>query len=58
MPESMGRSFDDRIMKSPLTVGRPRKEPGPDVHNSPVAAPDDPLRYIPSNSKKMTQKGE
>lgn len=58
MTEQMGRSFDDKILKSPLTVGRPRKEPGPDVNNSPVMAPDDPLRLIPANSKKAGQRGE
>lgn len=55
MPESFGKNFDDRILKSPLTVGRPKKEPGPDVNNSPVFAPDDPLRIIPANSKKATR---
>ena len=49
---SMGDTFDDKILKSPLTVGRPRNEPGPAVYNSPVMAPDDPLKYIPGNSKK------
>jgi hypothetical protein len=58
MPESMGKNFDDRILKSPLTVGRPRKEPGPDVNNSPVAVPDDPLRIIPDNSKRMTRRDD
>jgi hypothetical protein len=52
MPEKMGKSFDDKILKSPLTVGRPKNEPGPEVHNNPVAAPSDPLKFIPGNSKK------
>ena len=51
MPEKMGKNFDDEMMKSPITVGRPRNEPGPDVHNNPVAAPDDPLRFIPENAR-------
>jgi len=54
MPEKMGKSFDDSILKSPLTVGRPKNEPGPDVHNNPVAMPDDPLSILPKNSKKGT----
>ena len=52
MPNSMGRSFDDEMLKSPLTVGRPKADPGPDVHNNPVARPEDPLKLIPGNSKK------
>lgn len=52
MPERMGKTFDDKMLKSPLTVGRPGAEPGPDVHNNPVAMPDDPLRIIPGNSRK------
>lgn len=56
MPERMGNTFDEEILKSPLTVGRPRMEPGPEVNNSPVAQPDDPLRLIPANSKTMTKK--
>jgi len=50
MPEKLGDTFDDRILKSPLTVGRPTNEPGPDVRNNPVAAPADPLKLIPGNS--------
>jgi len=50
MPEKFGNNFDDRILKSPLTVGRPTNEPGPDVRNNPVAAPADPLKLIPGNS--------
>lgn len=56
MPEKMGRSFDEDILKSPLTVGRPGREPGPEVHNSPVAQPADPMKYIPGNSRKMGRK--
>lgn len=52
MPNSMGKSFDESILKSPLTVGRPKKEPGPEVHNNPVAAPEDPLGFVPMKSKK------
>jgi hypothetical protein len=57
MPNKMGTAFDDKILKSPLTVARPKKEPGPAVNNSPVMAPDDPLKFIPSNSKKMGKLG-
>lgn len=52
-PEKFGNTFDSDIMKSPLTVGRPGKEPGPEVRNSPVAKPADPLKLIPMNSAKM-----
>jgi hypothetical protein len=52
----MGRTFDDDMLKSPITVGRPRNEPGPEVHNNPVAKPDDPLRLIPENSRKAGTK--
>jgi hypothetical protein len=52
MPGSMGKAFDEEILKSPLTVGRPKNEPGPEVFNNPVAKPDDPLKLLPSNSKK------
>lgn len=52
MPEKMGNTFDSTILKSPLTVGRTGKEPGPDVNNNPVAKPADPLRLIPMNSEK------
>lgn len=57
MPEKMGKAFDDEILKSPLTVGRPGKEPGPDVHNNPVAMASDPLKFLPSNSKTASKKG-
>ena len=56
MPGSMGKSFDEDMMKSPLTVGRPKAEPGPEVHNNPVAMPDDPLKFIPGNSRKAGRK--
>jgi hypothetical protein len=52
MPDRMGKSFDDEMLKSPLTVGRPRNEPGPEVNNNPVAKPEDPLKYIPGNARK------
>jgi hypothetical protein len=56
MPNGMGNTFDSDMLKSPLTVGAPRKEPGPDVHNNPVAMPDDPLKFIPGNSRKAGRK--
>lgn len=49
----MGNTFDEKILKSPLTVGRPGKEPGPEVRNTPIAMPKDPLGFIPMNSEKM-----
>lgn len=52
MPEKLGRNFDTEILKSPLTVGRPKGEKGPDAENIPVSKPDDPLRLIPGNSRK------
>jgi hypothetical protein len=52
MPEKMGKSLDDKLLKSPLTVGRPKGEKGPDVHNSPVMHPPDPLKFIPGGGKK------
>jgi hypothetical protein len=51
MPEKFGRNFDDEMLKSPLTVGRPGREPGPDVHNNPIARPTDPMKFIPGNSR-------
>ena len=51
-----GINFDDSILKSPLTVGRPGNEPGPEVRNTPVAKPGDPLGLLPMNSEKMTSK--
>lgn len=55
--EAHGKSFDEKILKSPLTVGRPKNEPGPQVNNSPVFRPDDPLGFIPGNSKKAGKRG-
>ena len=52
MPDRMGKSFDTDMLKSPLTVGRPKNEPGPETNNIPVSKPEDPLRYIPGNSRK------
>jgi hypothetical protein len=43
----MGNTFDEIVLKSPLTVGRVGNEPGPDVNNNPVASPKDPLGLIP-----------
>lgn len=57
MPEAHGKSFDDKVLKSPLTVGRPKNEPGPEVHNSPVFQPHDPLGFIPGNSKRAPKRG-
>jgi hypothetical protein len=51
MPEKFGKNFDDEMLKSPLTVGRPGKEPGPEVNNSPIARPADPMKFIPGNSR-------
>lgn len=48
----MGNSFDSSLLKSPLTVGAPKNEPGPDVNNNPVARPGDPLGLIPEGGKK------
>jgi hypothetical protein len=50
--DKLGQTFDEKILKSPLTVGRTGNEPGPDVRNNPVAMPSDPLKYIPGNSAK------
>lgn len=47
----MGNSFDAKILKSPLTVGAPKNEPGPDVYNNPVAKPGDPLGLLPEGGK-------
>lgn len=57
-PERMGNTFDEEMLKSPITVGRPRNEPGPDVHNNPVARPDDPLRLIPENAHRAGRTNE
>lgn len=48
----MGNTFDSSLLKSPLTVGAPKNEPGPDVNNNPVARPGDPLGLIPEGGKK------
>lgn len=56
MPKAHGKSFDEKVLKSPLTVGRPRNEPGPEIHNTPVFQPADPLGFIPGNSKKAGNK--
>ena len=50
--ESMGNSFDTKVLKSPLTVGRTGNEPGPDVNNNPIAMPKDPLGLIPEGGSK------
>ena len=55
MPEKFANTFDDEILKSPLTVGRPKNEPGPDVRNNPVATAADPLKLIPGNSRKASK---
>jgi hypothetical protein len=52
----MGNTFDSTMLKSPLTVGAPRNEPGPDVNNNPVAQPTDPMKFIPGNSRKAGRK--
>lgn len=56
MPEKFGNTFDQGLLKSPLTVGRPGKEPGPEVRNNPVAMPNDPLKLVPGNSAKAAKK--
>lgn len=55
MPEKFGHTFDDKILKSPLTVGRTGQEPGPDVRNNPVAMPADPLKLVPGNAKTASK---
>jgi hypothetical protein len=50
--DKLGKNFDDKILKSPLTVGRPKGEPGPEVDNTPVMVPRDPLGIVPGNSSK------
>jgi hypothetical protein len=50
--ESMGNTFNEDILKSPLTVGRVGNEPGPDVYNNPIAQPKDPLGLIPEGGDK------
>jgi hypothetical protein len=58
MPERLGTNFDTEILKSPLTVGRPKGELGPDVHNSPVMKPADPLKLVPENSRRAGKSKE
>jgi hypothetical protein len=48
----MGNTFDKTVLKSPLTVGAPKGEKGPDVNNVPVATPADPLGYIPTGGSR------
>jgi hypothetical protein len=50
--DKLAANFDEKILKSPLTVGRPGNEPGPDVRNNPVAMPKDPLNLIPGDELK------
>ena len=58
MPEKLGKNFDDKMLKSPLTVGRPNKnEPGPELHNTPVMMPPDPMGFLPGNAKQARKKG-
>jgi hypothetical protein len=58
MPEKLGKNFDDKMLKSPLTVGRPNKnEPGPELHNNPVAMPRDPMGFLPGNASTAKKKG-
>ncbi len=47
MPGKLGKNFDTEILKSPLTVGRPKGEKGPEINNTPVFRPADPLKFIP-----------
>ena len=54
--ESMGNTFDTTVLKSPLTVGRTGNEPGPDVHNNPIAEPRDPLGLIPAGGDRPSWK--
>ena len=56
MVDKMGKSFDEDMLKSPLTVGRPRNEPGPETNNNPVAEAADPLGFLPSNSRRAGRK--
>ena len=56
--ESMGNTFNESILKSPLTVGRTGNEPGPDVHNNPIAQPKDPLGLIPEGGPKAFWSGK
>jgi hypothetical protein len=56
MIDKFGNTYDDEMLKSPLTVGRPGKEPGPDVNNNPIAQPTDPMKFIPGNSRRAGRK--
>lgn len=56
--EGMGVNFNTEILKSPLTVGRTGNEPGPDVNNTPVAMPKDPLGLIPEGGDKPYWSGK
>ena len=48
----LGNTFSAPELLSPLNAPRAGAEPGPDVANSPVINPPDPLGYIPGGSKK------
>ena len=56
--DSMGQTFNETILKSPLNVGRTGNEPGPDVNNNPVAMPKDPLGLIPEGGDKPYWSGK
>jgi len=56
MAGKFGKGFDDEMLKSPLTVGRPGREPGPETNNIPVAQPTDPMKFIPGNSRTSGKK--
>lgn len=47
MPEKMSNSYKDSTLKTPLSVGKNKGEPGPDVNNPPIARPSDPLKFMP-----------
>ena len=55
--EQMGNTFNEKILKSPLTVGRVGNEPGPDIYNNPIAMPKDPLGLIPEGGQKPFWEG-
>ena len=55
--EQMGDTFNERVLKSPLTAGRVGNEPGPDIHNNPIAMPKDPLGLIPEGGQKPFWEG-
>lgn len=52
MAEKMGNTYNSSVMKTPLTVGKPKGEKGPDVNNNPVMKPEDPLGFIPSGGDR------